>query len=224
MLDKLLRVLEQTPTLPKSSTSACSLCAAEECIRCNCGVCFHCQDCENNSLRNRRAILDFIDAALSAHTVDPEARLKLADAADDVFLDRRMMRVDQLRTMIAQQIFSEMMSSVLVLLQQMNALQFGPNDCWSRMFMLLHDLREIFARAQPSASLAHEDFGRLCEVMNWTLSLDEPEVWIAIPVSKRPFVMRALRKLVAHVLASANVGFLGEWGQRQMQLIVASMV
>ncbi len=211
MLGKLQRVLEKTPKCTQIMTTRCQLCAGRGC-----------NDCITQALENRREILNFIDAALGAHSVDPEARLRMVDAAEDV-LDGRT-TVHQLRTAIAQRMLAELMESVSFLLPEMNAMRLGSDDDWSRMFVLLQDMRDLFVRARGPATLVHADFGRLCEAMDRVLVLDEPEEWVSLRVSERPCAMRALRQRVAYVLNAADVGFLGEWGQMRVQLVVDALV
>ena len=187
--------------------------------------CDACASCASRVSDNRRGVSDFIDSTLVAHTIQPGSRLMMLDMIDSMLqaIDgRKNLRVEQVRVSIARRMFGRMMARVCDKLQRINGLRCENEDDWSEIYLLLHDIRDVFVHTRAPATLVHREFGRLCVLVSSALKIHRPEAWLAI--DDRPHAIRCLRQSVGRALAAADVSFLGDWGQRQLAVVVAVMV
>jgi hypothetical protein len=148
--------------------------------------------------------------------------LDMIDSMLQAIDGRKNLRVEQVRMSIARRMFGRMMAKVCDKLQRINVLRCDDDNDWNSIFLLLHDIRDIFVHTRAPATLVHREFGRLCLLVSSALKIHRPEAWLAI--DDRPHAIRSLRQSVGRALAVADASFLGGWGQRQLAMVVKVMV
>jgi hypothetical protein len=131
---------------------------------------------------------------------------------------RRSLRVDQVRASIAQKMFGRIMTRVCELVQGIQQ----END-WGKIFMLIHDIRDVFVHSRIPAAVVHRDFGRLCAAVCDAMAIRDPSAWLAIPPRERKQAICELVCSVGEALKGLDAAFLGEWGERQLGLVVREM-
>lgn len=127
----------------------------------------------------------------------------------------RALRLEQVRASMAGRILRRnIMPQVCRLLERMHGLRYEESDAdWSRMFVLLHDLRDVFVHVRVPAMVIHRAFGRMCAAVCDAMVIEEPERWSAIPRDLRTQALCCIRNAVGRALAEADWGFMGTWAE-----------
>ncbi len=206
----------------------CSTCFKTAGCACKPGKCpcDACVGCGTRVARNRQDLADFIDSVLGAD-VSPAARPAMVSVIDSLLqaVDGRLARLDQVRASIARKMFGRIMRRVCGLLERIHCLHCEDDGDWGRIFVLLHDLRDVFVHSRVPGAVVHREFGRMCAAVCDALAIDEPERWLGIPPCQRQQALCGLRNSVARGLAGVDLSsFLGDWGQQRVGEVVGVML
>ena len=202
-----------------------------------CGVCFTKKDCAcdipapcpcdacvgclSRARGNRRGLRELVDTVIAAEK--HPAMTDVVDALLKTMDGRRHHGAKHVRASIARAMFGRIMKQVCELLCKLHCLSFVLDDDWRRTFMVIQDIREVFVHSRIPAAVVHRDFGKLCNAVCKALEISEPSAWLSTPPCERLQAMRGLMGAVRAGLREVDSGFLGEWGQRQLGMVVGSL-
>ena len=190
-------------------------------------LCDPCVDCSARVTANRRGLRELVDSVLNAPPVSPEARPAMVELLDSLLgaVDgHRALKVGRVRASIARKMFRKMMKRVCGLLEQIHCLVPESAADWGRIFVLLHDIRDVFVHSRIPAAVIHDDFGKMCSAVCDALAIAEPECWLVVPVCERRHALLGLRAEVGRALGAVDLRFLGTWGEQRVREVVGVMV
>jgi hypothetical protein len=190
-------------------------------------LCDPCVDCSARVISNRRGLRELVDSVLNAPPVSPEARPAMVELLDSLLgaVDgRRALKVGRVRTSMARKLFRKMMKRVCELLQQIHCLVPEDDSDWGEIYVLLHNLRDIFVHSRIPAAVIHDDFGRLCSAVCDALVIADPVSWLVVPACERRHSLLGLRAEVGRALGAVDLRFLGKWMERRVREVAAVMV
>ncbi len=189
--------------------------------------CDPCVDCSVRVIANKRGLRELVDSVLNAPPVSPEARPAMVELLDSLLgaVDgHRALKVERARALMARKLFRKMMKRVCGLLQQIHCLVPEDDSDWGTIYVLLHNLRDIFVHSRIPAAVVCNDFGRLCAAVCDALVTAGPECWLAVPACERRQTLLGLRAEVGRALGAVDLRFLGKWGEQRVREVVGVMV
>lgn len=147
------------------------------------------------------------DSLIAVH-VEPNAHPVMVDTINALLAavdGRSDVRVEWVRVALARGMFRDMMAKVCHLLARFEHLSPSTSDAdWSKTFILIHDVRDIFVHSRVPGAVIHHDFGRMCAGVCDALAISEPGVWLA----RAPLERNAAVCVLLLAMERSLVGFL----------------
>ena len=187
--------------------------------------CDACVGCASRASDNRKALGELVDSTLlAAPDVSPSERPAMVHLIDSLLqaLDgRRAPRLDQVRASIAGKMLGRIMQRACELLERIHRENYRDDAGWGRIFILIHDLRDVFVHSRVPAAVVHRGFGRLCSAVCDAL-MNDPDQWFAIPPDMRRQALCSLEASLGRALGGSvgELGFLGSWGRQRVAEVV----
>ena len=189
------------------------------------GKCSACTGCSSRSRENARSVAGFVDSVLAVRNVNPAAHPAMVEVIDSLLKTvdgGKTLRVERVRVMLARKILRGIMAKVAALLVQLNGFDPASDADWGRVFVAVHDIRDVFVHSRVPAAVIHPDFGRMCEAVCGALAIPEPEEWLALAPCARSKAVCNLLKAALRATGSVDASFLGGWGRAQVVRVVGT--